>query len=733
MSDTYGVTSGQGDAPGLPQVNLPSFNDKAEPKPLKIVVGGKPPSAPPAAAGKDPWADYPEEPPKAAKAAPGAAEAEPWAAYPDEAPPPAREIGTGEAALKGATKGVTFGLAPAIEGLSEAAGPRSPAFEAAGYEDPTRPIVGGVKMLLNAFSNHPDPTIKESYERGRQRALSEQEAAEAQHKLAFFLGQMGGSMVMPAGSGVMAPATLGVRLARGAGVGALGGGAVGAGEAISEGKSAPEVAKAGIESAAGGAPLGALTLGVLGPRARVPGGTAGERAARTAEGLGAPITKGLASDNPAINATTAALRKFPVAGSRVSSAVGKTQEAAGQAINETAAALGGQTERAVADTVARPALQTVIDANLDAQNAGYNALRGQIDHDATQFTMPRTEAAVTAAMRERKAAHWQNPAQDLEQFRDAAGGSTFDGAHRARVDARNAGDVVSPNPGYRAGDFNRIARAMTEDLREMAQAAAKDQTPQGRKAALNAFDEAENNFGKLADQNKGLKRLVASTGEASIAKILSAAKESGGNLKLLVQLKQGMDPADFQSISGTLLHELGKTNAAEQPFSFSKFATEWSKLSNGAKGVMFSPAHRYALEELAHLGSHIRGALKESNTSHTAGPLILFDMARDAVMLAGGIGMGVISGSTVATGGVPAAAGVLFAHWLASPAKAASLSNWSRAFRAVTGTPTAQRIAVFNIATRNLSHTIGVPMEKLSSAIVGRVGQAEQPQAAENH
>jgi hypothetical protein len=79
-------------------------------------------------------------------------------------------------------------------------------------------------MLVNALSSHPDPTVKEAYERGRKTALSDQEAAEAQHKLAFFLGQMGGSMAVPMGGGVMAPATLAVRLGRGAVVGGAGGG-----------------------------------------------------------------------------------------------------------------------------------------------------------------------------------------------------------------------------------------------------------------------------------------------------------------------------------------------------------------------------------------------------------------------------------------------------------------------------------------------------------------------------
>jgi hypothetical protein len=133
MSDTYGVVPGRGDEPGLPQISLPTFDDKPTPGPLKITVGSKPPPAAPASAGKDPWVDYPD----AGQEAPAARAkgTDPWADYPDASTPtePQRQIGTGEATYKGVVKGATLGFGPAIEGLSEAAGPRDPAFEKAGY------------------------------------------------------------------------------------------------------------------------------------------------------------------------------------------------------------------------------------------------------------------------------------------------------------------------------------------------------------------------------------------------------------------------------------------------------------------------------------------------------------------------------------------------------------------------------------------------------------------------
>src|SRR5262249_9721978 len=154
--------------------------------------------------------------------------------------------------------------------------------------------------------------------------------------------------------------------------------------------------------------------GALGPRAITAPATRGERAAATAEALGAPIPRGLASDNPAINATTAKIRSLPIIGSRVSSAVDRTQHAAGEAIEDIAGQMGGISDRAAADALARPGLQTAIDANRARIDANYNGLRGLIDQ-GQRFTMPRTQATLQRIRADRAAAGWANPGQGLEQ------------------------------------------------------------------------------------------------------------------------------------------------------------------------------------------------------------------------------------------------------------------------------------------------------------------------------
>jgi hypothetical protein len=91
---------------------------------------------------------------------------------------------------------------------------------------------------------------------------------------------------------------------------------------------------------------------------------------------------------------------------------------------------------------------------------------------------------------------------------------------------------------------------------------------------------------------------------------------------------------------------------------------------------------------------------------------VLFDFAKDLVILGGSALAGSLSGATIA-GGALALPGIVFTHWLSSPAKVSSMASWSRARVGYLNHPTPVRLGLFNVATRNLSHNIGVPVESI--------------------
>jgi hypothetical protein len=241
-------------------------------------------------------------------------------------------------------------------------------------------------------------------------------------------------------------------------------------------------------------------------------------------------------------------------------------------------------------------------------------------------------------------------------------------------------------------------------------------------AVVRAFDQAETEFGRLAEQNSLLRRLIDSRGEGAIATLLGAANEKGGNLRLLAQLRGSMRPADFQQVGGMLLTELGHNNATGE-FSLAKFVTNFDKVSDRAKSILFSAQHLRNIEDIAEMGAHIKGALRESTTSHSAGLLVMLDLAKDAALLGADVASGGLGTGSLIGAGTSLAVWTL-ARWLGNPAIASSMAAWTRARVGMLGHPTPARLAAFNIATRNLANNLGIPLESLAK----RLTVAEPPQ-----
>lgn len=730
FGDLYTVPPGQGNPPGLPPVDLPKVGAPPR-RPLQITV------TKPSTKNEDGvWGGLEDFKPSEF-AAPKADTEGVWGALAEHSPEAEKEakashfrdVGAGEAFGRSALTGATFGLYPAIAGaMSAAKSPEDKAAADEAYKSGHFPsaaselgdLVKGLGKLGYEHLIGPALGIKtgdegsKAYDKAREESQKALEAGREQHPVASFAGEMTGALAVPVPglAAVAAPA----RIARGAAFGAAGGAAYGAGTGISKGKDAAGIAKDALIGGGLGAVTGGAFGGALGPRAAAAVPSRGQRAAETARDLGAPLPRGVASDSRALQNTTATLRQVPVLGPRIGQAVEHTQEAAGRRIEGIATHMtGGATDRAAADAVVRPGLQHVIDTNRATIDANYNGVRGAIDQ-GRRFIMPRTQRTLADIRQTRTAAGWPNPGQGLEQFENIASGATFNGAHRARVDAREAGNGLVPHPGYNAADYNRLTRAMTADIRDMAAAATlgaagRPVTGAQRAATVRAFDQAETEFGRLAEQNGILRRLIDARGEGAISTLIGSAKEQGGNLRLLAQLRNSMQPADFHQVGGVLLTELGHSNATGE-FSLARFVTNWDKVSDRAKAILFSPQHLRNIEDIAEMGTHIKSALKESSSSHSASFLVFLDLAKDAALLgadvmSGGLGLGTLAGA-----GSSAGIGVL-ARWLGNPATASSMAAWSRARVGMLNHPTPIRLAAFNLATRNLSHNLGVPVESI--------------------
>lgn len=283
MTDTYSSEGRPGNLPEGPNVRRGRI--------VVSPIGG-------GSAGEqgDPWGAFPDAPPAVSKGASGAskevaaASDDPWAAYSDAPPAPKtphRDIGKPEAAARGAASGMSFGLAPAIEGAAKAGSsdqPYSPEGSELKVHSAVEPEYGTGDLLLGLArltreyfkpDGSPKP-VTQSYNKGREARLTEDRAAREQQPAAYIGGQVAGTILNPTsgyGRTAASVASTAAHLtpgpgapggdqgtpsgfSRGAKSGAVGGGLYGAGEAISEGQDFGGIAEEAGKGIATGATMG---------------------------------------------------------------------------------------------------------------------------------------------------------------------------------------------------------------------------------------------------------------------------------------------------------------------------------------------------------------------------------------------------------------------------------------------------------------------------------------------
>src|SRR6185312_9589886 len=262
----------------------------------------------------DPWGGLSDAPPDAGSskgAASGTAQGDPWSDLSDAAPEPKtpdQEVGSGESVLRGVAHGLSFGTSPAIAGVEAAATPDVATVAKKFGIDPDKAnnfldeflpawkaVAGAGRLAYDAATSDTSTPAQQAYLKQRQETADAEEAASEQHPYIYGGADIAGSLAAPIpGAGALRAATLAERVGQGIKSGAAAGGLFSGGEAIGQGKSAPEIAQAVGKGVVIGGPTGGVLGGVLGPKAAKVATTPGEKAADTAVALGAPLPKGLA-------------------------------------------------------------------------------------------------------------------------------------------------------------------------------------------------------------------------------------------------------------------------------------------------------------------------------------------------------------------------------------------------------------------------------------------------------
>lgn len=451
--------------------------------------------------------------------------------------------------------------------------------------------------------------------------------------------------------------------------------------------------------------------------------------AGVASDLGAPLPAGLVSPNAGVQAATQAARQLPFVGQMIDEKVGNAVKAAGERVNNIAENLnrGDIPDRAVTGANTRSSLEGVIDRNNDAITSVYDNLRNQYIDSTKPGSMKNTRQALKGILRERYNAGMENPQSGLGDAIELVGeGRNFDGLVRARAQVGKMIGLAknNPNPGFDVGDFKRLYGAMSSDMAGVVRSSVRPgvNPDQAVDALLNANSAAENLIGR----NANIQRLLnIKSDESMVGSVINSARDKTGNARVLWELRNQMPKQDFEEIVGLGLSELGH-NASNNQFSLAKFATEWNKMSDFAKGTLISDkGHRKALDDIASLGSFLKDADKYLNTSGTGRATSL-----SALVGAGAGAVATLDVKKILGVLGAAAGGGLVARVLSRPVTASSLRRWLEAYQSQARTPSLARKAVLAVATRNLLSNVGDMPEAAQGTAAGPARiQKEQSRA----
>lgn len=267
--------------------------------------------------------------------------------------------------------------------------------------------------------------------------------------------------------------------------------------------------------------------------------------------------------------------------------------------------------------------------------------------------------------------------------------------------------------------LRKLYAGLSEDMR----ATAFGQGPQ----ALHAFERA-NSY--AAGRSGRIDRVLSDilgpdmhkSGQGAFSQIENwASTKSAGDAAKLGQTLRSMPADEAATVRATLFSRLGNATPGAQDltgtaFSANTFATQWNKLSDRAKAVLFpNPAYRRDINDMARIADAMKGMSKYANTSRTSlgtnaaalATMGFYNPLAAIVTLTGQLGAGKLLASE------------RFARWLATSRTALAGPSAAKHIRQLT---------VIAAAEPQISNEVLAIQKRLADAF----GQAPLPLAAQS-
>jgi hypothetical protein len=146
-------------------------------------------------------------------------------------------------------------------------------------------------------------------------------------------------------------------------------------------------------------------------------------------------------------------------------------------------------------------------------------------------------------------------------------------------------------------------------------------------AASNAFNRANSYARARANRIENVVSMILGPNQdkapqTAFEAMQRLANEKGGDPLKLARALRSMPEEEANSVRATILDDLGNASAGHQNdkgdvFSPAAFITNWNKISDRAKNVLFTGEHRKALDDLALVFSGMKSSDRFANTSKT--------------------------------------------------------------------------------------------------------------------
>lgn len=469
--------------------------------------------------------------------------------------------------------------------------------------------------------------------------------------------EIAGGLATPLGA-LKRPGTVGEFASQGAKLGAVAG--FGEGEGLS----------GSAVNAVGGAGLGYVAGGAIGKAANVRAARAATKAARQSER--AALRQDFAQEGvralpanvggSAVNRVTSGMAQSPIASDTIRDAAQDQASGFAEALKRRAGDVG--TVRAIDDAgeafrqagkrgIARDAARigrVYEEAGKQAAGVRITPTQGirQIDDEIARLSEAKDiQQPLISELEKLKKSLTQNPDMSVEGLKLAR---SFAGKAASTEALRNTDAKAT---------MKRIFGAIADDFDGGLRAAGKDK-------AARLFRKADALWSARIDDIDGAWEPVIGknkSGEAIVETIESMARGKSGGFARLKTVMSGMTPDERADMTATIIDRMGRATpgrqgAAGDAYSADTFLTNWNKMSDKSKELLFSsPTARESMDRLARIAESIKESGRYANASNTSGGVV-------AQILAGGLGFAVGDVTGLA---VPAASTYLTGRLMASP------------------------------------------------------------------